>query len=225
LLDLLLAVVGCPVRFDRHPLLLLQPCRTRLVSSQLEVIAPGVALQPVGPGQRKAAACPRNTAMGTARAAMTASAALAAPDLADDLTQDAMPAAATTATMPQRNVTVSTLGSGSTPPRAISTTPCVSHMAPPTSAAQAATLRRLITSTSVPHERCDVERRASLRHLSVPRSPPGSAPTSERSLVMAQQKHPITPGPEPPPPTPPRRPHPAHLAARLLTYARWRGRA
>ena len=101
------------------------------------------------PGNAKAAACPRNTTKGTDRAARTASAALAALDLAAELTQDAIPAAATSAMNPQENVTASILGSGSAPPRAISTTPCASHKAPPTSAAQAATLRRLITETTV----------------------------------------------------------------------------
>ena len=109
------------------------------------------------PGKAKAAACPRNTAKGTDRAARTASAALTALDLAAELTQDAIPAAATSAMNPQVKVTASIPGSGSTPPRAISTTPCVSHKAPPTSAAQAATPRRLITELTVSHEREDTE--------------------------------------------------------------------
>jgi hypothetical protein len=48
-------------------------------------------------GTAKAAACPRNTTKGTDRAARTASAALAALDLAAELTQDAIPAAVTSA--------------------------------------------------------------------------------------------------------------------------------
>lgn len=101
------------------------------------------------PGNAKAAACPRNRTKGTDRAARTVSAALTGLDLAAELTQDAMPAATTSAMNPQENVTASILGSGSTPPRAISTTPCASHKAPPTSAAQAATLRRLVTDATV----------------------------------------------------------------------------
>lgn len=115
------------------------------------------------PGNAKAAACPRITTKGTARAARTASAALAALDLAAPLTQEAIPAAATSAMNPQENVTASILGSGAAPPRAISTTPCASHKAPPTSAAQAATLRRLITETTVPHSAATRKRRPSLR--------------------------------------------------------------
>ncbi len=104
------------------------------------------------PGNAKDATCPRSTTKGTDNAARTASAALAAVGLATELTQDAIPAAATSAMNPQEKVTASIRGYGWTPPRAISTTPCASHKAPPTSAAQAATLRRLVTETSVSHQ-------------------------------------------------------------------------
>jgi hypothetical protein len=118
------------------------------------------------PGNAKDATCPRSTTKGTDNAARTASAALAAVGLAAELTQDAITAAATSAMNPQEKLTASIRGYGWTPPRAISTTPCASHNAPPTSAAQAATLRRLVTQTSVLHERCDADTaRASLRRL------------------------------------------------------------
>ena len=108
------------------------------------------------PGNAKAAACQRNTAKGTDRAARTASAALTALDLAADLTQDAIPAAATSARNPQRNVTASILGSGSAPLLAISTTPCASHKAPPASAA-GSDAPQADHRTTVPHVRCDAE--------------------------------------------------------------------
>jgi hypothetical protein len=55
------------------------------------------------PGNAKAAACPRNRTKGTDRAARTASAALTTLELAAELTQDAIPAATTSAMNPQEN--------------------------------------------------------------------------------------------------------------------------
>lgn len=121
------------------------------------------------PGTAKAAACPRKSATGTARAARTARTALAARDLDADLSHDVIPAAATSERRPREKVSASILGSGSRPPRAISTTPGASHRTPPTIAARAATFPRPITHTTVSRDRCDVELCASYGRLSARR--------------------------------------------------------